>query len=136
MSKKTIIIVVIILVIAIIVGIAVGVLFWKKSNSAEKEVIKYNLTVDEMYSNIKDSKRIIKLKITIESIDPKSIEKLAEKSFLVRDEVNKIVRNKTDDELEGADGQKNLQKEIKDSLIILFEDETITNVYFNEFIIQ
>ena len=136
MSKKTIIIVVIVLVIAIIVGMAVGVLFWKKANSGEKEVVKYNLTVDEMYSNIKDSKRIIKMKITIESIDPKSIEKLTEKTFLVRDEVNKIVRNKTDDELEGADGQKNLQKEIKDNLTILFEDETITNVYFNEFIIQ
>ena len=123
MSKKTIIIVVIILVIAIFFGVIVGVLFWQKANSGEKEVIKYNLTIDEMYSNIKDSKRIIKMKITIESIDPKSIEKLTEKSFLVRDEVNKIVRNKIDDELEGADGQNNLQEEIKNSLIILFEDE-------------
>ena len=136
MSKKTIIIVVMVLVFAILIGIAVGFLFWKKANSGEKEVVKYNLTVDEMYSNIKDSKRILKMKITIESIDPKSIEKLTEKNFLVRDEVNKIVRNKTDDELEGADGQTNLQEEIKSSLISLFEDETITNVYFNEFIIQ
>ena len=136
MSKKTIIIVVMVLVFAILIGIVVGFLFWKKANSGEKEVVKYNLTVDEMYSNIKDSKRILKMKITIESIDPKSIEKLTEKNFLVRDEVNKIVRNKTDDELEGADGQTNLQKEIKSSLITLFEDKNITDVYFNEFIIQ
>ena len=63
MSKKTIIIVVIILVLAIFAGIAAGVVFWKKTNSGEKEVIKYNFTVDDMYCNIKDSKRILKLKV-------------------------------------------------------------------------
>ena len=136
MSRKTIIIVVIILVLAIISGIAVGMVFWKKTNSGVRETERYNLTVDEMYSNIKDSKRILKTKITIESIDPKTIERLTEKNFLVRDEVNKLVRNKTDDQLEGTEGQTNLQKEIKQSLIVLFEDESITNVYFNEFIIQ
>lgn len=136
MSKRTIIIVVIILVLAIFAGIAAGVVFWKNTSSGEKEVINYNLTVDDMYCNIKKSKRILKLKITIESIDPKSVGKLTEKTFLVRDEVNKIVRNKTEEELEGMDGQTNLQKEIKDNLIILFKDETITNLYFNDFIIQ
>lgn len=136
MSKKTIIIVVIILVLAIFAGIAAGVVFWKKTGNIEKEVKRHNLTVDDMYCNIKDSKRILKLKITIESIDERSIQKLTEKTFLVRDEVNKIVRNKTDEQLEGTDGQINLQKEIRDNLIILFEDETITNVYFNDFIIQ
>lgn len=136
MSKQTIIMVVIILVLAIFAGVVVGVVFWKKTSTSIKEVEKFNLTVDDMYCNIKDSKRILKLKITVESINPKSIEKLTEKVFLVRDEVNKIVRDKTDEQLEGTDGQTSLQKQIKDNLIILFEDETITNVYFNDFIIQ
>lgn len=136
MSKQTIIMVVIILVLAIFAGVVVGVVFWKKTSNSIKEVEKFNLTVDDMYCNIKDSKRILKLKITVESINPKSIEKLTEKVFLVRDEVNKIVRDKTDEQLEGTDGQTSLQKQIKDNLIILFEDETITNVYFNDFIIQ
>lgn len=136
MSKKTIIIVVVILVFAVFAGIAAGVVFWKRTSSFEGEIKKYNLTVDDMYCNIKDSKRILKLKITIESISEKSIEKLTEKTFLVRDQVNKIVRNKTEDQLEGTDGQISLQKEIRENLIILFEDENITNVYFNDFIIQ
>lgn len=136
MSRKTIIFVVIILAFSIFAGIAVGIVFWNKTSSGQNEVIRYNLTVDDMYCNIKDSKRILKLKITIESVDPKAIERLTKKTFLVRDEVNKIVRDKTDEQLEGTNGQINLQKEIKENLIILFEDDTITNVYFNDFIIQ
>lgn len=136
MSKKTIIIIVVVLVLAIFAGVVVGMVMWKKSSNAPKEIIKYSLTMDDMYCNIKDSKRIMKLKITIESTNIKTIENLTEKQFLIRDEVNKIVRNKTDEELQGKDGQVNLQEAIKVSLIELFEDEIITNVYFNDFIIQ
>lgn len=136
MSKKTIIIIVIVLVLAIFAGIALGIVFFRKDSNSPKEVIKYNLTIDDMYCNIKDSRRILKLKMTIESIDERSIGKLTEKTFLIRDEVNKIVRDKTDDQLQGTEGQTSLQTEIKNSLIELFEDETITNVYFDDFIIQ
>jgi flagellar FliL protein len=136
MSKKTIIIIVVVLVLAIFAGVVVGMVMWKKSSNAPQEIIKHSLTMDDMYCNIKDSKRIMKLKITIESTNIKTIENLTEKQFLIRDEVNKIVRNKTDEELQGKDGQVNLQEAIKNSLIELFEDEIITNIYFNDFIIQ
>lgn len=136
MSKKTIIIIVIVLVLAIFVGIATGMFLWKKNTNTQKEIVKHSLTLDDMYCNIKDSKRILKLKVTLESVDLKTVEMLTEKQFLVRDEVNKIVRNRTDDELQGKEGQVNLQEEIKISLIELFSNETITNVYFNDFIIQ
>lgn len=59
-----------------------------------------------------------------------------EKQFLIRDEVNKIVRNSTEEELEGKEGQINLQNKIKENLIELFSDQNITNVYFDDFIIQ
>ncbi len=136
MSKKTIIIIVAVLALAIIIGVVAGVMFWKNSNSEPKEVVKYNLTVDDMYCNIKESKRILKLKMTVESIDPDSIERLSEKVFLIRDEVNKIARGKTYEELEGSEGQIKLQERIKNNLIELFPNESISNVYFNDFIIQ
>lgn len=136
MSKKTIIIIIAVLVVAILAGIIAGFVFLQKSNSGPKEIIKYNLTVDDMYCNIKDSKRILKLKMTIESTSPDTIEKLSEKIFLIRDEVNKIVRNKIDDDLQGKEGQVKLQEEIKNSLVELFEDESIINIYFDDFIIQ
>ena len=136
MSKKTIIIVVVVLILAIFAGIAVGMTIWKKSNGEPKEIIKHSLTLEDIYCNIKDSKRIMKLRITLESTELKTIEKLTAKQFLIRDEVNKIARNRTDEELQGKEGQVNLQEEIKSSLVELFEDETITNIYFNDFIIQ
>lgn len=136
MSKKTIIIIVVTLVSAIVLGIVVGMVFWKRSGNTPKEIIKYSLTLDDMYCNIKDSKRILKLKITLESTNSDTIEELTTKQFLIRDEVNKIVRNKTDDELEGKEGQINLQGSIQTNLVELFQDESITNVYFDDFIIQ
>lgn len=136
MSKKTIMIIVIVLIVALLAGIGVGIMVWKKNSNTEKEVIKHSFTMDDMYCNIKDSKRILKLKMTLESTNLKTIENLTEKDFLARDEVNKIVRNRTLEELEGKEGQVNLQKEIKVNLIELFEDETITDIYFNDFIIQ
>ena len=136
MSKKTIMIVVGVLALAILVGVAVGVMLWKKNDGTPKEIVKHSLTLEDMYSNIKDSKRIMKLKVTVESSNIDTIETLTEKQSIVRDEINKVVRNKTDDELQGKEGQINLQEEIKNSLIELFANDTITNVYFDDFIIQ
>lgn len=46
------------------------------------------------------------------------------------------MRNSTEEELEGKEGQVNLQNSIKKNLINLFNDENITNIYFDDFIIQ
>ncbi len=98
----------------------------------KKQMETFNLTLDDMYSNIKDSKKIVKLKVTISTNSKTTYEGLSEKQFLIRDDINKIIRNKTEEELQGKDGQVKLQEEIKLSLIELFNDETITNVYFDD----
>lgn len=138
MSKNLVLIIVIIMLFLIIVGIGVGI-FLFTNNSGERKVkpLKtYNITLDDLYCNIKDSKRILKIKITLETTNEKTYEDLTDKHFLIRDEVNKIIRNLTEEELEGKEGQTNLQEKIKTNLIDLFQDESITNVYFNDFIIQ
>ena len=89
-----------------------------------------------MYCNIKDSRRILKIKVTIETTNKETYEEMSQKQFLIRDEINKIVRNSTEEELEGKEGQVNLQNSIKKNLINLFNDENITNIYFDDFIIQ
>lgn len=138
MSKNVILTIVIALLILVIIGIVVGI-FVFSSNSSEAKVKKvktYTTTLDDLYCNIKDSKRILKIKITLETVNERTIQTLTEKQFLIRDEANKIIRELTDEELQGEEGQTNLQKSIKKSLIDLFDDESITNVYFNDFIIQ
>lgn len=138
MSKKTIIIVVIILLLALIAGIAVGIFFFS-NNSGEKkikEIKTYSITLDDLYCNIKESKRILKIKITLETTNEKTLANLSEKQFLIRDDVNKIISNLTEEELRGKEGQVNLQNVIKTNMVELFKDESIINIYFNDFIIQ
>ncbi|MDU5079887.1 hypothetical protein CIW83_06780 [Tissierella sp. P1] len=138
MSKNTILIVIIVLLLSLIAGIAVGIFFFS-NNSGEKKVKKietYSITLEDLYCNIKDSKRILKIKITLETINEDTLTTLTEKQFLIRDDVNKIITNLTEEELRGKEGQINLQNQIKTNMVELFNDESIINVYFNDFIIQ
>jgi flagellar FliL protein len=139
-NKNTPLVILLILIILLaVVGIILGVMFYKNKgvdNGAKKQMETFNLTLDDMYSNIKDSKKIAKLKVTVSINNESTYNTLSEKQFLIRDDINKIIRNKTEEELQGEEGQTKLQNEIKGSLIELFNDETITNVYFDDFIIQ
>lgn len=139
-NKNTVLVVLLVLVIVLaVVGIALGITFYKNNNansSNKKQIETFNLTLEDMYCNIKDSKKIVKVKITIETNNKDSLKVLEEKQFSIRDDINKIIRNKKEDELQGKEGQVQLQKEINESLIKLFNDETITNVYFDDLVIQ
>ncbi len=138
-NKNVILIVLLILVVILaVVGIVLGITFYRNNNgdSNKKNLETFNLTLEDMYCNVKDSKKIVKVKITIETNNKETLELLEKKQFLIRDDINKIIRNKTEEELQGEEGQVKLQKEIKESLIKLFNVETITNVYFNDLIIQ
>ncbi|SHD77023.1 flagellar basal body-associated FliL family protein [Schnuerera ultunensis] len=141
MNNRNIILIIILVVVIIfaILGVVLGVTYYRNSkvnDSSGKQVETFNLTLDDMYCNIKDSKKIMKVKITIETSNKKTLDMLGEKQFLIRDDINKIIRNKTEDEIQGEEGQVGLQKEIKESLVKLFNNSTITNIYFNDLIIQ
>ncbi|MCF6463330.1 flagellar basal body-associated FliL family protein [Clostridium sp. Cult1] len=140
MNNRNIILVIILILVIIfaILGAVLGITYYRNNsnNSNGNQAETFNLTLEDMYCNIKDSKKIMKVKITIETGNKKTLETLTEKQFLIRDDVNKIIRNKTEDEIQGEEGQIALQKEIKESLVNLFHDNTITNIYFNDLIIQ
>ena len=141
-NRNVILIILLILVIVLAaVGVVLGLMYRNNKNAnidntAKKQLETFNLTLDDMYCNIKESKKIVKIKVTIETTNEKTFETLHEKQFLIRDNINKIVRNKTEEELQGEDGQIQLQNQLRESLVNLFNDETITNVYFNDLIIQ
>lgn len=122
--------------VALIIGIILGISFLKTNaeEAAKNEI--YNYSIGEMYCNLKDSKRIVKVNPTIEFKDDKLTEVLAGKSFLIKDEINKIIRNKDEKDIEGSTGQIELQDDIKGKLIDIFNNANITNVYFDEFIVQ
>ena len=138
-TKKTILVVVIVvLLLFAIAGFALGFSSYKNNGDKNnnKDAEKNYITLEEMYCNIKDSKKIVKIKATIEINNKNTYEELEGKQFLMRNEINKIIRSKEENELQGKEGQIALQNEIKENLIKLFNNESITNVFFNDLIIQ
>ncbi len=139
MDRKNIIIIVLLVLVVLLsaTGIVIGLRFVDVDEiTANKKEETYSLNLEDMYCNVKDSNKIVKVNITIETNDEDSINNLSDKVYLIRDEINQIIRNKTEDELIGKEGQVNLQKDIRETLNKIFDDETIINVYFNDFVMQ
>ncbi|HHV37948.1 MAG TPA: flagellar basal body-associated FliL family protein [Tepidimicrobium sp.] len=128
----------ILVIIIAVTGIVIGIMFYrnnpKELSKSKKET--YNLTLQDMYCNIKESRKIAKVRITIETNEQKTLDLIEGKQFLIRDDINKIIRNKTEEELQGKEGHVALQKEIRESLNKLFDKGNITNIYFDDLIIQ
>lgn len=124
-------------IVIIVVGIIVGLKIYGKGNSediSKKEI--YQHDVGEMYANLSESKKIVKVTATVETTDEKFAETLTDKNYIIRNEINEIIRSKKQDDVEGSDGQKNLQKQIVTRLNEEFKTQAISDVYFNDFIVQ
>lgn len=137
MNTRNIVAILIVLIILLTaIGILLGINLYSKNETTEELKEVFALTLDDMYCDLKDGKGIVKLNVTIETHSKETLDNLEKKIYLIRNNINEIVRNKTQEELKGKDGQVNLQKEIKDNLVQVFEDDRIANVYFNQFVIQ
>ncbi|WIV10866.1 flagellar basal body-associated FliL family protein [Proteiniborus sp. MB09-C3] len=138
MSTKKIFLLAIISFVMIMMIIGAVFLLISYKNNSEKNTSKelYYYDVGEMYCNLRESKKIIKLKITIEATDKKIIEELDKKNFLIKHEINAIMINKNEKDLEGKEGILVLQSEISNRLSEIFNSKDITKIYFEEIIVQ
>lgn len=133
------IVAVLISIVIIVVGVIVGLKFYGNSNNDSEDISKkeiYQHDAGEMYSNLSESKKIVKITATVETTDEKFNETLTDKNYIIRNEINEIIRSKKLEEVEGSDGQKNLQKQILTRLNEVFNTQAISDVYFNDFIVQ
>ena len=144
MNKKNILLVILLILVialsAFAIYIGMNAIKSDKGASNNKGDLEdretFSLTLDDMYCNIKNSKRIVKVNLSIETYNEKNLDLLKSKEYLIRDNINQIIRNKTEEELEGKDGQLMLQEEVKNALTNLFDEDSIANIYFNDFVIQ
>lgn len=139
MSKKTVFFILIVVVLISTASIIFSVSMYMENGgktNKKKSSKTYSLELEDIYCDIKDSKKIVKINITIETYNKDTLELLSNKKYLIRNNINEIVRNKTEDELKGKDGQVNLQNDIKENLVKTFNDQSIINIYFNDFVIQ
>lgn len=109
-----------------------------KNEEADKEVQLETFTYSfgELYSNLKDSKRILKISIVLETFDEKLTKKLDSQKFKINNNILELLRSKTEEDLAGDVGQKSLRKEVLDSIKSILPSDKVSDVYFIEFIIQ
>lgn len=111
--KKSVIIAIVAVLLAVVV-IVVGIIFglrMAKGNGekvsddiSQKEI--YQHDVGEMYSNLSESKKLVKVSATVETTEEEYLETLETKNYIIRNEINEIIRSKKLEEIEGSEGQK------------------------------
>ncbi len=127
------------IVFALIIG---GIIFFvmngksKESNSGDKpkEVFEYSL--EELYTNIKDSNSILKTSISIEYTDKKLLEVFDKNKSKITNDILEFFRSKTLEELSGKDGQQSARNSILVIVKKTINSDAVSNIYFTEFIIQ
>lgn len=133
--KKIIIIGVAVLVLLIGIGVA---LFMFVLNPQEKPVVYQEFELGEMYTNIEDPGKILKFNMVVEYTDAEMLDKITANKSEIINNVYEMFRTKSFDSLNKSNGQQRVRDEIRDMIIETLETdgETITNVYFLQFITQ
>ena len=132
MSKK--IIIVVVLVVAILAFVGGYMIFSKDAPKAKKEV--FSIASEEMYSNVKDSRKIVKIRVIVETTNKKDAEYLEKMKYQIRDISNEIIRATEEKDLVSPEAQSKLQEKIKKELINQMDIDSIENVRFSDFVIQ
>lgn len=125
------------LVLLVVVSAVLFIFVFNKSD--EPKPINYQeFQLGVQYSNIKDEKKILKFNVAIEYTDEAMLESFTKNKSKIINNIYEIFRSKSFDDLSKNNAQERVREEIKDMIIEVTESdaETITNVYFLEFIIQ
>jgi len=133
--KKMIIIGVSVLVLLIIIGV---VLFMFVLNPKETPIVYSEFEVGELYTNIGDEGYILKFNMVIEYTSEEALTEITSNKSKIINAVYEMFRTKSFETLNKTNGQQRVRDEIRDMVIETLETdgETITNVYFLQFIIQ
>ena len=124
------------IITALIFGSIFYFAVYKKPQQKQKEVKTFTYSIGELYSNVKDNKRILKINIVLETNDEKINEKINNEKPKLTNYILELIRSKAESELSGDIGQQNLRKEVLKLTKSILPSDKINDVYFVEFIIQ
>jgi len=148
---KRIIAIVLIVLICFIVG---GLLFFvfSGSDSAKATEETKNVATKEhavefkdavfyspaasIITNIKNSNRYLKIKVTLEIKNEKSKEPFSKNESKIKDIIINVLRNKTESELVSPDSQESLKVNIREALGAKMDIKDLIDLYIDEFVIQ
>jgi len=134
---KKIIIIAVVVVVLIVGGLAAFFLVFN-SDSGEEEIVYEEYELGEMYSNNAKENKIAKFNVVIEYTDPETLPKITKNKTAIMNNIYEIFRVEKFEDVQKATGQKRLREKIQQMVIETIDSdrETISNIYFTEFIIQ
>lgn len=138
MNKKLIIIIAVALVVIIGAGVGVFMMMNQPKEVKEPEVVFQEYQLPEMYTNIKDEGRILKILISIEYTDAELLSVLESSKSKIINNLYELFRGKDLATLSKPNGQERAREEVKDIVVEILGDkgESVSNVYFLQFIVQ
>jgi len=135
--NRTVIIIIAVVLLLSVVGAAVFFLVFNKSDEPEP-VVYTEFELGEMYTNLADESKILKFNAVIEYTDATLAESFTSNKTKIVNNIYEIFRRKTYEQTQSPSFQERTREEIREMIIEILESdaETITNVYFLQFIIQ
>ncbi len=135
--NKTVMIIVAVVVLLAVAGAAVFFLVFNKSDEPEP-VVYIEFEMGELYTNLADERKILKFNMVVEYTDETLLTLITTNKSKITNNVYEIFRRKTYEQTQSPSFQERTRDEIKEMIIEILESdaETITNVYFLQFIIQ
>ena len=138
-NNKLLTILLIVLVLITLVGVVLFVLFTQFNKPAAsnepsiEEVVVTLVDVPEIMTNLAD-KRVVKLKLTIQTTSEKAATELTQRNFQTNNIVIEELSEMTQADLEGKQGKQMFQKALKTKLNELMQEGEIQQVYFTSYI--
>lgn len=129
MAKKIIIISMAVLLLA-------GAALWYFLRPPAEPATAYYIPGDYFVTNVKGCDRLLKTTVILELTRDDQDEYLAKHTFLIRDAIIFILRNKSEEQLRSTVIQDQLRMEIVAELEKQLAIDFISNILFNDFILQ
>ncbi|MCT4595589.1 MAG: flagellar basal body-associated FliL family protein [Anaeromicrobium sp.] len=124
------------IITALVLGGTVFYITSKNKQEKPKEIKTYTHSMGEIYANVQDSRRILKINMDVEISDEKLVEKFKEKNSKIKNGVLEILGKKSEEDLLVVGGQEALRKEILKEIKKIVPSSEILDVFFVEFIVQ
>ncbi|OPJ57096.1 flagellar basal body-associated FliL family protein [Alkalithermobacter paradoxus] len=109
---------------------------FNKPSNGEANVKTYIYDVGEFSTNIGNTNNYFRGNITIETIDKNLPKEFADKNVLVRDTILRVIISQNPSEMVKVEGVDKLKKQLADELSKIMETDSITNIYFTNYIVQ
>ena len=104
----------------------------------EENVIGPLYSLDTMIVNLADrgGKRYLRVTMALELSDPEAMTTIENRLPQVRDAILMILPTKNYGEISTTDGKVALREQLKEKINTLLAMESVTNIYFTEFVVQ